>query len=131
MKARKLSVLLFGAALLLSSSVFAKEKTKATLELSDPVTVEGRTLHPGKYTVEWTGSGPNVQVTISQGKNAVATIPAQLAQQASPTRNDEYGTFTTADGSKTLTAIYIGGNRSYLEFQQSEARQQSSTNRSK
>ena len=131
MKVRKLAVLVFGAALLLSSGAIAKEKTKATLTLSDPVTIEGKTLNPGKYTVEWSGSGANVQVTILQGKTPVATIPAQLAQQGTANPHDEYGIATAGDGSKTLTAIYIGGSRTYLDLQQTEARQQSSTNSAK
>ena len=131
MKARKLAVVLFGAALLLSSGAFAKEKTKATLTLSDPVTIEGKTLNPGTYTVEWSGSGANVQVTILQGKTPIATIPAQVAQQAVANAHDAYGTSAAGDGSRTLTAVYIGGSKAYLDLQQTEARQQSNTNPAK
>jgi hypothetical protein len=67
MRISKLPVLLFGAALLLSSSAFAAEANKGTLQLTDKVTVEGKPLNSGKYTVEWSGSGPEVQVTLLQG----------------------------------------------------------------
>jgi len=49
------------ASLLLAATAFASP-SKGTLKLFEPVTVQGKQLAPGKYTVEWNGEGPNVSV---------------------------------------------------------------------
>jgi hypothetical protein len=123
----KLSVALFGAALLFSSAAFAGDANKATLNLGESVSVEGKTLNPGHYKVEWTGSGAAVQVTVLKGKDTVATFPAHLAEQPNQNRSDAYGSATQADGTRALTAIYVGGKHTILEVGQNGATQQSST----
>lgn len=123
MKSSRLSVFLITVALLGSAVAFAGETNKATLQLYEKVSVDGKALDPGKYTVAWEGSGPTVQVTISKGKQTVATLPAHLAEQAARNNGDAYGSSTEPDGSRTLTAIYVGGTRVSLEFSHQEAGQ--------
>ncbi len=131
MKVSRIAVTLFGAALLISSSVFAKDNNKGTLKLSETVNVEGKSLHAGRYTVEWEGSGPAVQVTLVQGKDTVTTFTAQLTEQATPNSADAYGASTEPDGTKALTAIYLGGKRFVLQLEQARAVGQSNTPPSK
>ena len=77
MKASKISKgLLLGLALLLATSVFAANK--GSLQVSDPVTVNGKQIAAGDYTVKWDGNGPNVELNILRGKNVVATVPARM-----------------------------------------------------
>ena len=77
MKASKISKgLLLGLALLLATSVFAANK--GSLQVSDPVTVNGKQIGAGDYTVKWDGNGPNVELNILRGKNVVATVPARM-----------------------------------------------------
>jgi len=120
MKVSKLSVFLFTAALLGSSAVVAGETNKATLKLSQPTTVEGKTLQPGDYKVTWEGSGPTVQVTIQRGKESVATFQAHLSEQGARNTVDAYGASSEPDGSHALTAIYPGGKRIALELNQGQ-----------
>jgi len=131
MKSTRVSILLIGAALALSSSAFAGGANKGTLQLSDKVNVEGKPLNPGTYTVEWDGSGPAVQVTLRHGKDTVATFPAHLTEQATPNPANAYGSDKQADGSTSLTAIYLGGKRFVLEVEQTEAGKQTSNSESK
>jgi hypothetical protein len=131
MKKSKLSIALCGAALLLSSAAFAGDSNKATLDLNESVSVEGKTLNPGRYKVEWTGSGADVQVTVLKGKDTVATFPARDVEQPSQNRSDAYGSATQTDGTRSLTAIYIGGKHTVLEVGQNGANQQSSATGSK
>jgi hypothetical protein len=119
------------AALLLASTVLAADLNKGTLNVSEKVNVEGKTIDPGTYKVEWNGTGPTVQVTILHGKQTVATFPAQLTEQANKNAVDAYGSATEADGSKQLTAIYIGGKHTVLQLEPSSASQQSSTQNAK
>ena len=77
MKASKISKgLLLGLALLLATSVFAANK--GSLQVSDPVSVNGKQIAPGDYTVKWEGNGPNVELNILHGNNVVATVPARM-----------------------------------------------------
>ena len=109
---------LSGAALLLASTVLAADLNKGTLSVSEKVNVEGKTIDPGTYKVEWNGTGPTVQVTILHGKQTVASFPAQLTEQDTKSAADAYGSTTEADGSKQLTAIYIGGKHTVLQLEQ-------------
>ena len=127
MKILKLSVFLFAVALFGSAAAFAGDNNKVTLNLFEKVSVEGRTLSPGHYTVSWEGSGPTVQVTIAQGKQTLASFSAHVTEQATPNPATAYGSSLEADGSHSLTSIYVGGKRTSLELEQKEARQQTST----
>jgi hypothetical protein len=42
------------------------------------VLVGSLTLQPGEYTIEWDGSGPDVQVSFSRERNTIVTVPATL-----------------------------------------------------
>ena len=131
MKLSKVSILLIGSALLFSSGAFAGDANKGKLLLQDKTIVDGRPLNPGHYTVEWTGTGPTVQVTLLQGKQTVATFPAHVTEQFTPNHDDAYGSTPGPDGSRRLTVIYISGKRTTLELEQSEASQQPSMSDSK
>ena len=78
--------LVLGLALLLATSVFALNK--GSLQLSDPVIVNGKLLAAGDYTVKWDGSGPNVEVNILQGKNVVVKTTAHVVELPTPAAND-------------------------------------------
>jgi hypothetical protein len=126
MKKSKLSIVLFAVALLFASSAFAGDTNKGTLNLSQTVSVEGKTLNPGEYKVQWTGTGSAVQVSILQGKQTIATFPAQLTEHASRNNESAYGSVTQPDGTRALTSIYIGGKHAVLEVDRNAISQQSS-----
>jgi hypothetical protein len=127
MKISKVLTFVFGAALLFSSSAIAGgTNNKTSLQLDDKIVVDGKSVDTGKYTAEWTGSGPTVQVTLFQGKQTVATFPAHLTEQASANTQGAYSTSTAPDGSKALTAIYPGGKHLVLQIDQNQASQPSS-----
>lgn len=117
MKLSRISVGILGAALLVAPSVFANNMNKASLDVSERVNVNGQTLDPGKYRVEWESSGPTVQVKLVQGKKTVATFPAQLQEQPNANPADAYGSSTEPNGTKELTAIYVGGKHEVLRIQ--------------
>jgi hypothetical protein len=127
----KLSLAFFGSALLLSSAALAGDSNKASIQLYEKVSVEGKALNPGKYTITWDGSGPNVQVTVSQGKQTVATFAAHVTEQATRNSEDAYGSAADTNGARTLTAIYPNGKRFSLELEQAAASQPSTSPSSK
>ena len=132
MKLSKVTILLIGSALAFSSGAFARDaNNKGKLHLQDKTIVDGKPLNPGNYTVEWTGAGPNVEVTLLQGKQTVATFPAHITEQAIPNHDDAYGSAPESDGSRRLTVIYISGKRTALELEQNQASQQAGMSDSK
>jgi len=114
--------LVLGVALLLASSAFAA--TKGNMQLGHPVTVNGTNLKPGDYKLQWEGNGPNVELSIMQGKNVVAKVPAHVVELQSPAAND--ATLTRGDGSGTpsLAGIRFQGKKFALDLTESGASMQ-------
>ena len=118
--------LLLGLALLLATSVFAANK--GTLQVSDPVTVNGKQLAAGDYTVKWEGAGPNVELNILQGKNVVATVPARMVDlERSPDR-DSAVTVVNSDGRKSLNEIRFGGKKYAFAIGEESAKSNAGSN---
>jgi hypothetical protein len=106
--------LVLGLALLLASSAFAG--TKATLQLSNPVTLNGTTIKPGDYKLEWEGSGPSVELSIIQGKQVVAKVPARVVDLQTPASNDAAVTRKNDSGPNTLAGVRFQGKKFALEL---------------
>ena len=123
MKVSKIATALFGAALLFVSGAIAGEINKGTINVTDKISVDGKTLNPGTYKVEWNGTGPTVQVTLRKGKDTVATFPARVTEEGSKNAADAYGATLQADGTRALTAIYIGGKNTVLQLDQNGSTQ--------
>jgi hypothetical protein len=83
--------------------------------LFEPVTVQGKQLAPGQYTVEWNGEGPNVQLSIASSKNAIANIPARVVPGAK-NPNSGYSATKQQDGSNTLTNVFFQGKAFELQI---------------
>jgi hypothetical protein len=109
MKVSKYSLAILGASLLLASAAFAGAGNKGKLHLAETVTVDGKQLKPGDYNLEWTGNGADAKLNITKGKDTIATVPAQVNSPDANHVRDGYGSRTEADGSKSLTTIYVGG----------------------
>jgi hypothetical protein len=131
MKLSKLLIMLIGTAFAFSSGALAGETNKAKLHLAEKIEVEGKTINPGEYKVEWTGSGMTVQVSLVQGKQTIATFPAHVTEQATPNKHDAYGISADMEGFRSLTAIYIAGKRTTLELERKESSQQTRSTESK
>src|ERR1700704_3649341 len=105
---------MLGLAVLLASSAFAA--TKRSLQISHPVTINGTQLKPGDYKLEWDGSGPNVEVSILQGKNVIAKTPAHVVDLSAAPDNNAALTHTNSDGTASLMGARFGGKKIALEF---------------
>jgi len=109
--------LMMGLALLLASSAFAA--TKANLSLRNPTTVSGTKLKPGDYKLQWEGSGPNVEVSIVQGKNVVAKVPAKLVDLQAPAQYNAALLKTNDDGTSILAGARFEGKKFALDLGES------------
>jgi len=106
--------LVLGLALLLASSAFAA--TKASLQLANAVTVNGTKLKPGDYKVQWEGSGPNVELSIMQGKNVLAKVPAHVIELQTPSAHDAAVTRKNDSGPNSLAGLRFQGKKFALEL---------------
>jgi len=81
----------------------AASKNSANVVLDNNVTVGTTELPKGTYTVVWTGTDPNVQVTFTQG-NFTTTVPAHIVEG----RNNTEAEMTAVKDNKTfLTALEL------------------------
>lgn len=68
---------------LVSVSAWANDKMKANIQIGQTLHVGSTQLDPGEYKMTWTESGSNSEVTFSQGKKVIATVPAQATHERS------------------------------------------------
>jgi hypothetical protein len=106
--------LLMGMALLLAASAFAA--TKASLQLNNPVMVNGTTLKAGDYKVQWEGSAGNVELSIMQGKSVLAKVPAHVIELQTPAGNNAAVTRKNESGPNTLAGVRFQGKKFALEL---------------
>ena len=106
--------LVVGLALTLASSAFAA--SKANLTLNNPTSINGTKLKAGDYKLEWDGSGPNVEVSITQGKKVIAKVPAKVVDLNQAAANDAALLKQNTDGSTTLSGARFQGKKFALEL---------------
>jgi hypothetical protein len=106
--------LIIGLALLLTSSAFAA--TKANLTLMNSTTINGTKLKAGDYKLQWDGAGPNVEVSIIQGKTVVAKVPAKVVELAAASPNNAAVIRANDDGTTSLTGARFDGKKFALEL---------------
>jgi hypothetical protein len=116
--------LLLGLALLLATSVFAANN-KGSMQVTDSVTVNGKQLPAGEYTIKWDGAGPNVELNILRGKNVVATVPARMVDLEQSPNRDSVITNVNSDGRKSLNEIRFSGKKFALAINAESAKAES------
>jgi hypothetical protein len=89
--------LFLGLALLLATSAFAANK--GSLQVQEPLNVNGTKLAPGDYKVQWDGTGPNVEMSILKGKTGSAS-----PSDAAVVKNN-------GDGTKSLSEVRLNGKK--------------------
>jgi hypothetical protein len=97
--------LLLGTALMLATSLFAADKTSITTYA--PITVSGKQLQAGHYTVQWEGSGSVVQMSILRDKSVVAVTPARWVELKLGADSSGYSLTNNADGSQSLSEVRL------------------------
>ena len=106
--------ILLAGALLLAGSAFAA--SKGPLELQEPATVAGTQLKTGTYTVQWEGTGDQVQLKIYKGKKEVASTSARVVTLEKPVDRDATLLRRNDDGTLTVTRINFGRKNFALEI---------------
>ena len=107
--------------LLLAASAIAGNTNKGTLNVGETVTVGGKQLPAGRYQVAWAGTGSNVELSISDGRDTVAKVPAQVLPLKKAEAESGYSTNTDQAGNKALTGIFFGGKKYELSIGEASA----------
>ncbi|HJZ66117.1 MAG TPA: hypothetical protein VKD70_17450, partial [Candidatus Acidoferrum sp.] len=108
--------LLLGASLFFASAALAGEK--ASVKFYDDVKLNGKTITAGKYEVELEGTGSQAQLSIRQGKETVATVPATVNPTKAAQTATGYATSRQEDGSLSLTSVVIAGKKFTIQLGQ-------------
>jgi len=108
--------LLLGLTLLLATSVFAGSQSKGSLQTLSAVTVNGKTLPAGAYSLKWEGSGSSVQLNIIKGSKVVASTPARLVDLGDASSSDSAVVRSNGDGSKSLAEVRFEGKKYALQI---------------
>jgi len=112
--------LILGLALLLATSAFAANK--GSLQVQEPLTVNGTKLAPGDYKVRWDGTGPSVELSIMQGKKVVAKVPAHMVDLDKPSSLDAAVVKNNGDGTKVLSEVRLSGKKFSLALGEEAAK---------
>lgn len=107
MKASK--SLFLGLALLLATSAFAINK--GSLSVKEPLMVNGTKIAAGDYKVQWEGNGPNVELSITQGKKIIAKVPAHMVELDAPSSTDATVVRDNGDGMRSLSEVRLNGKK--------------------
>jgi hypothetical protein len=121
MRKMKFTAGLLAFSALLATSAIAGNSNRGTLSVAETVTVGGKQLPAGKYQVEWTGTGPGVELSISDGRETVAKVPAQVLALAKAQPTSGYATNADQAGNKALTEIFFGGKKYELSIGEASA----------
>ncbi len=111
MRRTKFTTGLLAFSLLLAGSAIAGNANKGTLQVDETVTVGGKQLPAGKYRVTWAGTGSNVELSISEGKETLASVPAQIVPLQTAQNGSGYTIKTDDAGGKALTEILFDGKK--------------------
>jgi hypothetical protein len=114
-------------ALALTTSAFAAsgDSHKSNFEISAATQVNGTEIPAGDYTARWEGSGPNVQVSIMQGKKVVATAPAQVVALDRAASSTQAEIKSNSNGDRELTSLQFSGKKFSLALGTESAKGQS------
>jgi len=90
---------------------------KKTLHLYDKAELKGKVLNPGDYKVEWSGSGPSVELNIVQGRDTLATVPARVVEENTSHDRDGYVLRPAKNGGKSIEELFFSGAKYNLKIQ--------------
>src|SRR5260221_7738881 len=107
MRTSNFTGVLIGFAMLLTANAFAANK--GSMQVQSPVMVGETQLPAGDYTVQWEGTGPDLELTIKRDRKVKATVPAKLVPENSAFDQTATIIHVESDGSRKLTAIRLSG----------------------
>jgi|ERR1051326_4026023 hypothetical protein len=115
-------------ALTLAGTAFAGSGShKENFQIGTAAQVNGTQLPAGDYEARWEGSGPTVQVSITQGKKVIANVPAQVVGLEKPSFASETEVKQSANGDREITTLRFSGKKFALQLGSEAAKAQTKT----
>jgi hypothetical protein len=108
----KVAWLLVGFAL--SVGIAAAAAKKESFHIQSPTMVGATQLPAGEYTVQWEGTGPAVELKISQDKRVKATASAKVVPLGRAFPEDATLVHTDGDGGRRLIEIRFSSKKFFL-----------------
>jgi hypothetical protein len=121
MRKTKITSGLLAFSLLFAAVAVAGNTNKGALKVEETVTVGGKQLSAGKYQVEWAGTGSDVELSISDGRETIAKVPAQILPLNKAQTQSGYATSADQAGNRALTEIFFGGKKYVLSIGEASA----------
>jgi hypothetical protein len=114
-RAERITCALMSSAMLLATSACAANKESLYVQST---TMAGKTQLPaGKYTVQWKGAGPDVELKIKLHSRVKATVPAKVIPLDEPLVEDEAVLESDGDGGQRLLGIRFLGKKFFLQVE--------------
>jgi hypothetical protein len=104
------------ALVLVTSAFAASDAHKGTLQVFDPIQVNGKQLSAGEYQLRWEGNGPDVQLNILKGNKVLTTTQAKVVDLEQKANGDSAVVSKNTDGTRTLNQIRFGGKKYALSL---------------
>jgi predicted lysophospholipase L1 biosynthesis ABC-type transport system permease subunit len=119
MRGRNYQAVLLAVVLMLGASAFAANK--GAFQLNNTVSVNGKQLQAGDYSVTWDGDGPDVQLNIMKGHKVVAQTPAKVVAIVQASGSNQAVVERYSDGSASLKELRFNGKKFALAISASAA----------
>jgi len=100
--------------LVLSAGAFAKDNHSGNFTLSESAKVGTTELQPGDYKAEWSGPADNLQVSIIQHGQTVATTQGHIKTLDQPSPYSAVTESTLADQTKRVDEIDFNHSKEAL-----------------
>ena len=104
---------LMAAMALCASAAIAAPRQSIRLEVTEPVSLAGKTLATGSYKLSWEGDTDAVKVTVARGKTVVAETQGKLVDAGFKSTDDAV-VWGKAAGSPVLSKVLLKGSSKVL-----------------
>jgi hypothetical protein len=110
--------LVLGLAVLLATGAFASNK--GSFHVDESVVLNGQQIPAGDYTVRWEGAGPDVQLSVMQGKKEIAKASAKVVELDNAPNGNAVVVSTSASGAPAVSQLRFSGKKTALAIDSSD-----------
>ena len=86
------------------------------VNLNNPSQLNGTTISPGSYKLNYNTTGNTAQVNVIQGKKTVATATGEVVQIQTAPQHDSIISKMNPDGTRSMYEIQFAGKKQVIRF---------------
>ncbi len=102
-----------GLAVFVATGAFASNK--GNLRIAEAVELNGQRIPAGDYTIRWEGTGPNVELSVMQGKKELAKTTAREVELEQASSYDA-AVVSRSDGKASVSEIRFAGKKTAFQI---------------